>query len=123
MAITDSRAGIRLISIGLAAVALAATSFAADAQVAGAQVPQTRASSNRPTLAPLLKEVVDGVVNVSVTSTGAAPSNPLTADPFFRRFFDLPEQSAPQPQQSVGSGVIVDAGKGYVLTNHHVVEK
>jgi Do/DeqQ family serine protease len=71
----------------------------------------------------LLKEVVDGVVNVSVTSTASAASNPLTQDPFFRRFFDLPERSAPQPQQSVGSGVIVDAAKGYVLTNHHVVEK
>jgi serine protease Do/serine protease DegQ len=47
--------------------------------------------------------------------------NPLLQDPFFRRFFNVPEQQR-RPQASAGSGVIVDAGKGYVLTNHHVVK-
>ena len=62
------------------------------------------------------------MVNISViTRAPAAQANPLLRDPFFRRFFDTPEQR-PQPQQSAGSGVIVDARKGYVLTNHHVVE-
>src|SRR5690348_2797945 len=44
----------------------------------------------------------------------------MLQDPFFRRFFGLPEQS--RPQISAGSGVIVDAHNGFVLTNHHVVK-
>jgi len=46
--------------------------------------------------------------------------NPLLDDPVFRHFFGLPE--TPRQAQSLGSGVIVDAKAGYVLTNHHVVE-
>jgi serine protease DegQ len=76
--------------------------------------------TRRPTIAPVLNGVTAGVVNISVTSS-VAVQNPLLNDPFFRRFFDLPEQSQTVPQQSVGSGVIVDADQGYVLTNHHVI--
>jgi Do/DeqQ family serine protease len=45
-------------------------------------------------------------------------------DPFFRRFFDAPQDSKPRERQfqSAGSGVIVDAKNGYIITNHHVVE-
>jgi Do/DeqQ family serine protease len=48
----------------------------------------------------------------------------LLDDPFFRRFFDTPPDSAPRERQfqSAGSGVIVDAKNGYIITNHHVVE-
>jgi serine protease Do/serine protease DegQ len=51
--------------------------------------------------------------------------NPLLEDPFFRRFFGVPDQQQPQEReaQAIGSGVIVDANKGYVLTNNHVVEQ
>jgi Do/DeqQ family serine protease len=73
-----------------------------------------------PTLAPMLSQVTPAVVNISVTSRDPAEDNPLLRDPFFRRFFDLPER--PGPQQSAGSGVIVDAARGLVLTNHHVVK-
>jgi serine protease Do/serine protease DegQ len=72
-----------------------------------------------PSLAPLLAEVTPAVVNVAVTAGPAGYDNPLMQDPFFRRFFGLPDE--PQPRQSAGSGVIVDAVNGYVLTNHHVV--
>ena len=49
--------------------------------------------------------------------------NPLMNDPFFRRFFDVPEQQPRQREfQSAGSGVIVDAKNGYIITNAHVVE-
>ncbi|MGQ0701474.1 MAG: trypsin-like peptidase domain-containing protein, partial [Panacagrimonas sp.] len=78
-----------------------------------------------PTLAPMLKLVTPGVVNIAVTSK-AEIQNPLMQDPFFRRFFEGPggqQQEQPQEResQSTGSGVIVDAVKGYVLTNNHVV--
>lgn len=76
---------------------------------------------DRPTLAPLIERVTPAVVNISVTSTVRMRSNPLMDDPFFRRFFNLPEQPREVPRQSAGSGVIVDADEGYVLTNHHVI--
>ena len=79
-----------------------------------------------PSLAPMLKQVNPAVVNISTYSERKTGSNPLLNDPFFRRFFDLPEQppreQAPQKrQQSAGSGVIVDADEGIVMTNYHVI--
>jgi serine protease DegQ len=73
-----------------------------------------------PTLAPLVEQVTSSVVNVAVLSRSPEQDNPMMQDPFFRRFFGLPERS--QPQISAGSGVIVDAQRGYVLTNHHVIK-
>jgi S1-C subfamily serine protease len=79
-----------------------------------------------PTLAPLLRKVTPAVVNIAVESTVSMEQHPFLRDPNFRRFlekFDLP---VPAPQngrrQSVGSGMIVDASRGYVLTNRHVIE-
>jgi len=77
-----------------------------------------------PTLAPLLREVTPAVVNISVLVAAPARQNPLMRDPFFRRFFDdLLEQPQQRPQLSAGSGVVIDARLGYVLTNHHVIEE
>jgi Do/DeqQ family serine protease len=78
--------------------------------------------TERPSLAPMLKEVTPAVVNISVVGQSRVGLNPLFDDPFFRRFFDIPEGGQLPPQQSAGSGVIIDAESGYVLTNHHVVE-
>jgi Do/DeqQ family serine protease len=74
-----------------------------------------------PTLAPMLREVTPGVVNIAVRAR--VPSeNPLLSDPFFRRFFDIPDvPEQPQETSASGSGVVVDARRGYVLTNNHVV--
>ena len=74
-----------------------------------------------PSLAPLLQDVTPAVVNISVQARSAIEENPLFRDPFFRRFFELPDQAA-RPERSAGSGVIVDAGKGYVVTNYHVIK-
>lgn len=76
-----------------------------------------------PTLAPLLQKVTPAVVNISVATMVPQRHNPLFRDPFFRRFFDMPEDAPARPQQSAGSGVIVDAARGYVLSNHHVVAR
>ncbi len=72
-------------------------------------------------LAPVLKGVLPGVVNIAVRGTVPVKDNPLYSDPFFRRFFDLPERPPEREFQSAGSGVIVDAERGYVLTNNHVI--
>jgi serine protease Do/serine protease DegQ len=73
-----------------------------------------------PTLAPLLEQVTPAVVNIAVLSRSPDDDNPMLQDPFFRRFSGLPERS--QPQISAGSGVIVNARLGHVLTNQHVVK-
>jgi serine protease Do/serine protease DegQ len=77
-----------------------------------------------PSLAPMLRQVMPAVVNIAVTSK-VEQQNPLMQDPFFRRFFDNPnQQQDPREReaQASGSGVIIDAAKGYVITNNHVVE-
>ena len=73
-----------------------------------------------PSLAPMLERVTPAVVNIS-TKTRVAVSNPYFNDPVFRQFFGLPDTPQERTEQSLGSGVIVDAAKGYVLTNNHVV--
>ncbi|MFH1043786.1 MAG: DegQ family serine endoprotease [Pseudomonadota bacterium] len=73
-----------------------------------------------PTLAPMLAQVTPGVVNISVVTRSPMEDNPLFRDPLFRRFFNIPG-SPSQQEQSAGSGVIVDRARGYVLTNHHVI--
>jgi Do/DeqQ family serine protease len=81
------------------------------------------ATHGYPSLAPMLKTVLPAVVNVSTKSQVAIQQNPLFNDPFFRRFFNVPNMPPQEEErQSLGSGVIVDAGKGYVLTNYHVIE-
>jgi Do/DeqQ family serine protease len=77
-------------------------------------------SSGVPSVAPVLKEVTPGVVNIAVRGR-VQVNNPLAADPFFRRFFNLPNGPITRETQASGSGVIVDAKNGYVLTNNHVV--
>ena len=77
----------------------------------------------KPSLAPLLRDVTPAVVNIAVVSRSTVTRNPLFDDPFFRRFFDFPQGGQRSiPRQSAGSGVIIDAEQGYVLTNHHVIE-
>src|SRR3954454_256653 len=73
-----------------------------------------------PTLAPILERVTPAVVNIAVLQRSPEEQNPLLRDPFFRRFFGMPQQS--EPQIAAGSGVIVDAKNGYVITNSHVVK-
>lgn len=95
-----------------------------------------------PSLAPILEGKLSAVVNIAARAKSQPQSqrsyqdpfgDPFFNDPFFRRFFEgtpfggqrqfrspqRPEQQ--RPAQSIGSGVIVDAGNGYVLTNHHVI--
>lgn len=74
-----------------------------------------------PTLAPMLRAVTPGVVNIAVRGHAEA-DNPLLRDPFFRRFFDVPDRMPQRETRAAGSGVIVDARQGYVLTNNHMVE-
>ncbi len=84
-----------------------------------AQLPASIGGQALPSLAPMLEKVLPAVVNIS-SSTRTRVKSPLFNDPFFRHFFGVPEQQ--QEKQSRGSGVIINARKGYVVTNHHVIE-
>lgn len=95
--------------------------------VTQAALPLADSSGNKlPSLSPMLKQVNPAVVNISTYSTKSAV-NPLLNDPFFRRFFNNDQeqyqQRTPQKrEQSAGSGVIVDADEGLVITNYHVIK-
>jgi S1-C subfamily serine protease len=95
--------------------------LAAAALAVSAPVPAQEAL---PSFAPVIKRASPAVVNIAVRGTVAAPRNPFFDDPGFRRFFGLPPDSAPREREfrSAGSGVIVDAANGYIVTNAHVVQ-
>lgn len=74
-----------------------------------------------PSLAPLVERVTPAVVNIRVSQT--VRQNSPFGDDAFRRFFGIPDgYGGSREVASAGSGVIVDAARGYILTNHHVVE-
>src|SRR5579859_1192421 len=76
-----------------------------------------------PSLAPIIKRVGPAVVNVSTRGHVKVQQSPFMNDPFFQQFFGGRNlQPTERKFQSLGSGVIVDADKGYVLTNNHVIE-
>ncbi|HET7063314.1 MAG TPA: Do family serine endopeptidase [Rudaea sp.] len=74
-----------------------------------------------PSLAPMLERVVPAVVNIN-SKARVRVRNPVMDDPLLRQFFGMQNVPRERIAQSLGSGVIIDAGKGYVLTNNHVVE-
>jgi Do/DeqQ family serine protease len=92
---------------------------------AAAQLPERVGETPMPSLAPIVKKASPAVVNIATRGTlrEQRPRNPLLEDPFFRRFFEAPDLGPRERQfQSAGSGVIVDAKNGYIITNAHVIE-
>lgn len=105
-------------SLGLSLAAIPAVSSAA----LPATLPATAQSQNMPSLAPMLEKVLPAVVNIHVSGTRVQNQQ----IPEELKFFFGP--NIPQQQQSVrpfeglGSGVIIDAQQGYILTNNHVID-
>jgi Do/DeqQ family serine protease len=100
---------------------LAALLLGAWSTMTPAQIPAQPGETPVPSLAPMLKHVTPAVVNVATRGT-VQEQNPLANDPFFRRFFDIPNGPVEHEFQAAGSGVIVDAKNGYIVTNAHVIE-
>lgn len=106
----------RFPAILISAVWLALQSFSVQAALPGAMGD----GQPLPSLAPMLDQAIPAVVNIA-TQGRVRAQNPLMEDPFFRRFFNMPNMPQERRATSAGSGVIVDAKLGYVLTNAHVV--
>lgn len=73
-----------------------------------------------PTLAPMLEQVTPTVVHIA-TQGRAVSRSPMFDDPFFEHFFGSQRQQE-RRTQGLGSGVIIDAANGYIITNSHVIE-
>ncbi len=103
-----------------AAPRLAALALTLLASSAHAALPLFVDGQPVPSLAPLIKEVAPAVVNIKVTAT-VAQRSPFANDPLSRRFFGIPDQPREREVSGQGSGVIIDAASGYIVTNHHVI--
>ncbi|MBK4715357.1 MULTISPECIES: serine endoprotease DegQ [Tenebrionibacter/Tenebrionicola group] len=75
-----------------------------------------------PSLAPMLEKVLPAVVSIKVK--GSVPQQSVQIPPELKKFFgDNFSEGAPREFESLGSGVIINAEKGYVLTNNHVIKQ
>ena len=99
------------------ATAAPAAAVAATVPTAAA-LPTAVNGTPMPSLAPMLKRVLPAVVSVN-TKQRVRVNSPFGDDPVLRRMFGIPQERI---AQSLGSGVIIDAARGLVLTNNHVVE-
>jgi len=104
-----------------ALAALLALTFAFAPSAPRAALPAAVDGQAVPSLAPMLERVVPAVVNIN-SKARVRVRNPVMDDPLLRQFFGMQNVPRERIAQSLGSGVIIDAGKGYVLTNNHVVE-
>jgi serine protease DegQ len=86
-----------------------------------ASAPREIAGPAEQSLSPLVAKTAPAVVNIATLQASPAEQNPLLQDPFFRRYFGIPD-AALQPTMAAGSGVIVDGDRGLVITNFHVVQ-
>lgn len=107
--------------------ALVLAIYLASSVVTNAKLPLAVNGQELPSLAPMLESVQPAVVNIStVTNVRVRQFNPFFDDPFFRQFFDTPvnpnQRERIQKKQGLGSGVIVDAKQGFIVTNAHVIE-
>ena len=104
-----------LLSAALLLVAFTSTTFAA--------LPAYADGQPLPSLAPMIEKTRPAVVNIATRGSVDVQNHPLLNDPLFRRFFKGFE-NMPQRKEvkSLGSGVIIDADAGYIVTNHHVVD-
>ncbi|KFC94191.1 serine endoprotease DegQ [Leclercia adecarboxylata] len=103
----------------LSALALSiGLSLSASYPAAAAIPSQVPGQAALPSLAPMLEKVLPAVVSVQVEGT-AVQSQRIPEE--LKKYFgdDAPDQA--QPFEGLGSGVVIDAAKGYVLTNNHVI--
>jgi Do/DeqQ family serine protease len=104
-----------LISVCLLTLALPGTAMS--------KLPFAVDGEQLPSLAPMVEKVRPAVVNIATSGHIDVQNHPLMNDPLFQRFFrgfeNMPQR---RETKSLGSGVVIDAKNGYIVTNHHVVD-
>src|SRR5271154_2610638 len=110
----------RVLSALVVSGGIALTTSIVSPVLAGAPIPLADGALVQ-TLARVVSRIPPGVVGISVRGR-VREDNPLLQDPLVRRFFNLQQQPIERETEATGSGVIVDAAQGYVMTNAHVVE-
>lgn len=92
------------------------------APLAQASLPVKVDGQPLPSLAPMLSQVLPAVVSVQVSGIQSTQDDQNIPGPL-KKFFDQQpsDNSQSQPFEGLGSGVIINADKGYILTNHHVI--
>jgi len=125
---TDARPARALAARALRGAAIAVAALASACQTVGGNRSAAIETASLPSpdqsvlsLAPMLDRVTPAVVNLSVEVVTEAELPPVLQDPQVRRFFNIPDELPEQREVSVGSGVVIDAGRGLIVTNHHVV--
>jgi Do/DeqQ family serine protease len=108
--------GVTLLAAGVLGGAMLGTSRDSDAEM-----PAVVEGQVMPSLAPMIERATPAVVNIATEGHVQMRLNPLFNDPFFRRFFNIPDQMPERKTQALGSGVIIDAQRGLVVTNNHVI--
>lgn len=108
---------LSFVTASIIAAVLASQSFQLEAKIPffGAE-----SSEQMPSLAPMLENVTPAVVNINVAGNRQVRQRVPDA---FQQFFGQGEMRREQPFSALGSGVIIDADKGYVVTNSHVVNQ
>ncbi|NRA60555.1 MAG: Do family serine endopeptidase [Psychrobium sp.] len=104
--------------LSLVAASLLALSIGFHPSTSYAAWPQSVDGQQMPTLAPMLEKITAGVVSISVEGTKVSSRRVPDA---LRPFFGGGNQRS-KPFRGLGSGVIIDASKGYIITNHHVID-
>lgn len=88
-----------------------------------AELPYSVDGEELPSLAPMIEKTRPAVVNIATRGSVDIQKHPLLNDPLFRRFFkgfeNLPQR---KEVKSLGSGVIIDAEAGHIVTNFHVID-
>ncbi|CAI1154562.1 MULTISPECIES: serine endoprotease DegQ [Serratia] len=109
-------------SLILSALAMSISLAFASVPAANAAMPAAVAGESLPSLAPMLEKVLPAVVSVRVEGTQVQrqPQLPEQFKFFFGPNMPTPKEST-RPFEGLGSGVIIDAAKGYILTNNHVI--
>ena len=108
--------------LSLVSISILAALLLAQPAPAQAKLPFFGAGDQEmPSLAPMLENVTPAVVNISVAGSREVRQRlPGALEQFLGRGGELRQE---QPFRGLGSGVIIDAKKGYVVTNHHVINE
>lgn len=114
---------LKVLALGMAAAICATSISSAQAQDATPLINAMSNSQHEPSLAPMLKHVIPGVVNISVKGTKKNVGPMFNIPEEFRFMFpDLGRQQTRQ-FRALGSGVIINAKDGLIITNHHVIDE